>query len=371
MTKVSIIIPTYNRPNCLKRILNYYDSFREGEENRFSSSPFAVARERKDDFEFIVADSSSNENKKINREIIASLENFKVLYLGDYLENINPWCKFADAVSYAKSEFCLFCSDDDFVIPKNAIFCADFLKNNPNFTAAHGRYILFCLKKEKGGEKKIYWTSGYALESMTNPKAELRLKEHLSDYVLATFSAVHRTSFLKMALEETAKWAPDNRFGELLASMLALIYGKLKCFNLPYAVQEINTNSTGTTTKTLEDFIREGSYGDKYTNFRKCLAKHLGKNSELSQENSEKIIDEAMAAYLKKNYSVNLKSSLVGQMKNVVKFLSPTVYEKIRSIYVRRKFSKPKDNLSVLIDNPSFEYHDVFKKIRDYVIHQP
>lgn len=354
MVKTTIIIPTYNRPDYLKRILNYYDSFPE----------------RKDDFEFIVADSSSNENKKINRDIVSTLKNIKVLHLNDYFENINPWCKFADAMKYVKNEFCLFCSDDDFVIPKNVSFCADFLKNNPNFTAAHGQYILFYLKKKKRGEKKIYWTSEYTLESMTNPKAELRLKEHLSDYVLATFSAVHRTSFLQMALEETAKWAPDNRFGELLPSMLAPIYGKLKCFNLPYAVQEININSTGTTTKTLEDFIREGSYEDKYANFRKCLSKHLGKNSELSQENSEKIIDEAMKAYLERNYPVNSKPFLIKQMKNIVKFLSPAVYGKIRSVYLRRKFSKPKDNFSVLIDSPSFEYYDIFKKIRAYVIHQ-
>lgn len=354
MAKTTIIIPTYNRSNCLKRILNYYDSFPE----------------KKDDFEFIVADSSSNENKKINREIVSSLKNFEVLYLSDYLENINPWYKFANAINYAKSEFCLICADDDFVVPKSAIFCADFLENNPNFTAAHGQYILFHLGEKKGGERKIYWTSEYALESMTNSKAEIRLKEHLSKYVLATFSAVHRTSFLKMALKETTKWAPDNRFGELLPSMLAPIYGKLKCFDMPYAVQEININSTGTITKTLEDFIKEGSYGDKYANFRKCLSNHLGKNSELSQEDSEKIIDEAMTAYLKKNYSVNSGFSLVRQTKNIVKLLSPAVYGKIKSIYTRRKFSKPKNDISVLINSPSFEYYDVFKKIRDYVIRQ-
>lgn len=360
MAKITIVIPTYNRSNCLKRILNYYDSFPD----------------EKDNFEIIVADSSSKENKKTNQEIVSVLKNFKVLYLGDYPENINPWCKFADAINYAKNEFCLFCSDDDFVIPKNAILCADFLKNNPDFTAAHGQYILFRLRKEKGGDKKIYWTSEHTLGSITNPKAELRLKEHLSDYVLATFSAVHRATFLKMALKETAKWAPDNRFGELLASMLAPIYGKLKCLDLPYAALEINTNSTGTTTKTLEDFIREGSYRDKYTNFRKCLAEHLGKNSELDKEDSEKIIDDAMAAYLKKNYSMNPGFSLSagrqvwGQMKNVVKFLSPAVYGKMKSIYLVRKFSKPKDDTLVLANNFSLEYRDVFKKIRDYVIYQ-
>ncbi len=349
MTKFTIIIPTYNRPNYLKRTLGYY-------------------KECKDDFEIIIADSSSDENKKKNKEVISPFPSLKILHLNNYLESINPWYKFADAINFVKSKYCLFCSDDDFVIPKTVSFCTDFLENNSNFITAHGHYIMFYLKKKRGRNKKIYWLSEYSLESLTNSQAELRLKEHLSDYSLPTFSAVHRTSFLKMALEETTKYAHDNRFGELLPSMLASIYGKIKCFDLPYAVQEININSTGTTTETLEDFIQKGTYEEKYRKFRNCLSIHLSKNSKLDRKESEKILDSAMNDYLGENYPENSKSFLTKKMKDILKILPPEVYNIIKSLYIRSRLSKLKDNFSILINSPSFEYYEDFRKIQDCLI---
>ena len=46
----TIIIPTYNRPKYLERILSYYNGFKEN-------------------YNIIVADSSLNENKEINKKM--------------------------------------------------------------------------------------------------------------------------------------------------------------------------------------------------------------------------------------------------------------------------------------------------------------
>ncbi|MDO8504047.1 MAG: TIGR00180 family glycosyltransferase [bacterium] len=353
MTKITIIIPTYNRPHCLKRILNYYYSFIE----------LPKEAKMKDDFEFIVADSSSPENKIKNKEIISRFCDLNIRHIKNYPEEMNPWHKFADAVKYAKNEYCLFCSDDDFVFPKSVVFCADFLRNNSSFAAAHGHYIMFRLEEKGGG--KAFWLSDNSLESITNSRAEIRLKEHLSNYILPTFSALHRTKLLQMALEETTKFTNDNRFGELLPSMLVPIYGKIKCFDLPYAVQEMNVGSVGTTTETLEDFIKEGSYEEKYRKFRGCLSTNLSLNSKLSREESEKIIDLAMADYLGKNYPKSLKSSFFKKMKAI---LPQKIYKTIKSIYIKNRFSKLKDNFSVLAESPSFEYREEFEKIKNCIM---
>jgi len=52
----TIIIPTYNRPDYLRRILSYYNEYGR-------------------DYNIIVADSSSDENKKMNKETISLLSN--------------------------------------------------------------------------------------------------------------------------------------------------------------------------------------------------------------------------------------------------------------------------------------------------------
>lgn len=344
---VSIIIPTYNRPNHLRRTLDYY----QGD---------------KDYFKIIVADSSSDENKIINKEIISSFPNLDILYLSDYSPEINPFFKFADALNYVKSKYCLFCGDDDFVTSDGINQSVNFLENNPDFTVVHGHYITFYLKSQKNKGKQFRWRSGYSSESITSPDPKLRLTEHLSKYSIATFYGVHKTDFLKMIFKETTKFTNDGRFSELLHSMLTLIYGKMKRLDVLYGAREINPNSTATTTKNIYDFIKEGSYNEKYANFKNCLAFHLNKNYQLDMGKSKKIIDDAMVIYLKKNYPIDYKYFL----KNTLDYLPKAISKKIKTTYRRTKlkFLKPTDNFLKDLDNPTSKYYKEFDKIRNCVI---
>jgi glycosyltransferase involved in cell wall biosynthesis len=68
--KFTIIIPTHNRPDYLRRVLDYYSSYKAG-------------------YNIIVADSSSDENKRRNKETISSLPDLKILYFGHYPSESN------------------------------------------------------------------------------------------------------------------------------------------------------------------------------------------------------------------------------------------------------------------------------------------
>ena len=127
MTKVTIIIITHNRPSCLRRLLDYY-------------------KDAKNDFKIIVSDSSSEENKIMNKEIISSFPKLDILYVGHYLDKIDDFRHQAgDSLNYVKTKYCVFCADDDFITPNGVKQCVDFLEHNPDFTVAHGRYICFYL----------------------------------------------------------------------------------------------------------------------------------------------------------------------------------------------------------------------------------
>ncbi|NQU02533.1 MAG: glycosyltransferase, partial [Syntrophaceae bacterium] len=67
---ITIIIPTYNRPQYLKRILSYYDEYGTA-------------------YNIIVADSSSDEIKKVNEETISSFSNLDIQYFNSYSADIN------------------------------------------------------------------------------------------------------------------------------------------------------------------------------------------------------------------------------------------------------------------------------------------
>ncbi|MDO8435944.1 MAG: TIGR00180 family glycosyltransferase [bacterium] len=353
MAKITIIIPTYNRPHCLKRILNYYDSFIE----------LPKEAKMKDDFEFVVADSSSDENKKRNQEVISALKNFKVLRFNDYPEDINPWYKFADAVNYAKSEFCLICSDDDFVTPEGIIKSAAFLEKNFDFSVCQGKYLIFSVDPQNRDKNKIRLGAGYICESLTLSDAKDRVSYYLADYQIPTFSAVHRTALLKMILTETAKFTNDNRFGELLPSLLAVTYSKMKCLDIPYAFLETSAHSTGVTTCTIRSFIKDGSYDEKYANFKNCLAMHLTKNSKLNTEEANETIDKAMSEYLAKNYPDGIRYFLINKIKNVLNFLPVEMLQRIKTISAKINFWRLKNKY---LD--SAEYHKDFNKIKDYLI---
>ena len=138
MINCNIIIPTFNRPAYLRRVLSYYDSL-----------------EKK--LKVIIADSSSNENKALNRSIISSISNLDIQYVDTYSTQINPHHKMADMVNYAQERYCVFCADDDFVTPNGIKQSVDFLEKNPDFAVAQGQYIAFYLEGEAGKKQKFYW----------------------------------------------------------------------------------------------------------------------------------------------------------------------------------------------------------------------
>jgi len=337
ISKCTIIIPTYNRPKYLKRILSYYNGFEEN-------------------YNIIVADSSSNENKEINKKNVLLFSDLNVQYLDNYSSKINPSHKLKDALNYVNTKYTVFCADDDFIIPNAIKESIDFLENNEDFSVAQGNYISFYLGNEDKREVKIRWRSSpYLDKSITFPEAESRLAFHLSNYQLTTFYAVHRTELLKMIFKDAVKFTDDDRFGELLPSMLTLIYGKIKQMEVLYGAREIIIDSGGRTSKNLYDFINNGTYKKKYNKFRECLAKALVSEEDISKEKAQKLIDKAMNKYLGSSiFKLKLKAGLITGLKRI-----NGLYALLKKFYhIYRRFKASKKKISVLDRLPAIEYNN-------------
>lgn len=326
MKDITVIIPTFNRPDYLKRILGYYNEL----------SP---------DFVFVVADSSSAENKEENSEAIRNFPNLNIFYLADYSEDMNPWYKFEDVLKSVNTKYAVFCGDDDFVVPSSIKKAANFLEQNPDFAVAHGNYIGFFAKNND-----FAWKNIVDFRSIELPDAKLRMEEHLSNYSIYTFYGVHRTDFLKMIFEETRKFTDDNRFGELLSSIITLIYGKMKKLNVLYAAHEIYPQSTGLVTDTIYDFKQNDTFEEKYENFKNCLVRHLAKNSDLREDEAKMAVDRAMSAYLEKNYPQGFKTFLKDKIKEIF-----VILPQIRATYIAFNFSKMKDIPKEIFNDIEFQ----------------
>jgi len=357
MRKFSILIPTYNRSEYLRRILSYYNEYGE-------------------DYNIIVADSSSDENKKLNKKIISSFSSLNILYLSNYSSELNLFQKIADAINYVEEKYCVICADDDFITPNGVNQSVDFLENDPDFTVADGYYISFYLKTDEKGKQQFCWTPTYPYKSITLPDTKSRLFFYFSNYY-STLYCVHRTDFLNMILKETVKFTNDGIFGELLPSGLTLIYGKMKRLNVLYDARESIASPLGGTTENLKDFVKAGTYDEKYAKFRDCLATHLSKKSQLDVEESKRVVDDAISIYLStyimKKESTNYKRILIHKMKDILDCLKLPAWidEEIRTLY-RRLFVLPKqmrlDDFRSSMDILPSKYYDDFNKIRRHVL---
>ena len=333
---ITILIPTYNRPGYLKRILGYYNELR-------------VA------YDIIVADGSSDETKEMNRETVSSFPSLRIQHLAKYSSETHFLHRFNDAINYVDTDYCVFCADDDFVTPTGMSQSADFLEKNPDFVAAHGRYVSFWLERREN-EQDFRWQPTYSDVSITLEHPEQRLTYHLSNYS-PTFYAVQRTNILRLTLGEAARCTEDYRFGELLQSALALVYGKMKWLDVLYAGREKIPGSAGRTSERLTDFMREGTYDQKYANFRECLSGHLSEQSGLDIEESNTLIDDAMTTYTKKHYvgrgtysrSCDYRLVLLQKASRVLEHMPGPIDEGIRALY--RRLFLPKQNTSLPISH--------------------
>ena len=346
----TIIIPTYNRPDYLRRILNYYNGYGGN-------------------YNIIVADSSSDENKKRNEKIIPSFSSINMLHIKNYPSEIDPHYKIADALNHVNTKYCVLCADDDFVTPNSIDESTDFLEKNPDFTVAHGHYISFYLETDKRGKQQFCGAPIYPYKSITFPDPVSRLTEHLGNYSVPTFYGVHRTDFLKMVFKETLKFTNDYQFGELLPSMLTLIYGKMERLDMLYAARESIHTSTSGRVETFRDFIRNGTYDEKYAKFRDCLAVHLNIKTQLDVEESKKVVDNAMAVYMKKYFDFTAKDIFIHKMKKKMDHLRlPDWIDKGIRVPYRKLFLPKQMNDFPIFSNTSSKYYDDFDKIRLHVL---
>ena len=347
MIKLSIIIPTYNRPKYLRRILSYYDEYRG-------------------DYNIIVADSSSDENKKLNSKNVMIFPELNIQHFDNYSPKINLSHKISDVLNYVNTKYSVLCADDDFITVNGICKSVDFLERNPDISCAHGHYISFYLKFDRVKKQQFCWTPIYPNKSINFSTAKSRLNFHFSNYY-PTLYAVHRTNLLKMIFSETIKYTEDDQFGELLPSMLDLIYGKMKKLDVLYSAREFIPNSCGRTSKNLLDFIKDGTYDDKYAKFRECLAKTLVSEEDISKEKAQKLIDKAINKYLGSSmFKLKLKAGLKRIVEHNV--LLKEFY------HVYRRFKTSKKQLSVLdklppieYDNKENPYYEDFIRIKDAV----
>ncbi len=348
MSDCSIIIPTLNRPGYLKRSLGYYNDCR---------IPYRI----------IVADGSSEEVRKVNKATISSLPALKILHLDYYAPEVGPVERVIDALKHVDTKYSIFCADDDFITPNGIDRSVEFLENHSDFGVAHGRYISFHLEDDKKGSSKFCWRALYSPESNDDDDPAVRVVNQLSQYLLPTFYAVYRTKLCLKVWEETAPFSitSDRIFCELLASMLTVLYGKMKCLDVLYNARDA-TSTRMESVLDMSGYNKEGMYQELYAKFRECLSAHLSQQTHMSLDKAKSIIDEAMATYIKTHYNNLTFLDWLGKVFNQLKlplWLKKGIRKSYHSLMELGHAKKPLGDLT-----PSSPDYDDINKIRQHVL---
>lgn len=303
LKKMTLIIPTYNRNYYLSRSLYYHCHF-----------PFT---------QIIVADSSSKDKITTNRTIINNMSKkfgIEILHL-TYHQEPEIWGKdyfrkWGDAASHATTEYCHYCADKDFLIPRTLIKDIEFLDTHSDYGVSSGCYKVISHYNPQSKVGSL-WDAYSDHESRNENDPVQRLKLSFTPYYRMLIYASFRTETLNEVLNYNLKYnISDVRFGECLHTAISSLCAK---FNyLPEhleCVRDISmrnkTNAKCESSATcLRDIPEYNMYPESqnfYTYFKNAVANAIVDKTGLGLSDAEKIVDEDIYSRIIAGYSRHWK----------------------------------------------------------------
>jgi len=198
MNNLTITIPTYNRPEHLKRLLAYYQ--RTGVQARF-----------------LVLDSSAEDTLTMNEALLSSCgEGFRHVV---FPSSMPVATKLSEGLALVDTPFCSFCADDDLVFPGALLHALEFMQSNPDYVCSDGIYLNF---NPLDGEVRIQIEYGSRGIEVDHPVA--RVFQLFQRYE-SMFYAVFRTPDLR-DIFSFVKDIPSLHYQELFQAAGAMLKGK-------------------------------------------------------------------------------------------------------------------------------------------------
>lgn len=205
----TLVIPTYNRPALLKRLVVYYAA-------------------RAPEMPLLVLDSSKPEIAAANATMIKAAHPNAQHRM--FTSDVPMAVKLSRGLAEVKTPTVSFCADDDIVFLDGLADAIAFIDEHPEYVSAHGLYLNFT---ESG--QTVIVAKEYAGESNEAAHAGARVFRLFQNYE-SLFYGAFRTADLVEVFEDVASIATLH-YQELFQSVAALIKGKVKRFPKFYAAR--------------------------------------------------------------------------------------------------------------------------------------
>jgi glycosyltransferase domain-containing protein len=260
---VTIVIPTYNRPEYLKRSLHYWGLT---------------------DLKVSVADGSA---KKFDGTIPRN-----VSYHHDCRENASQ--RWFTALQKVSTPYVAICADDDFLSVSGIHTCVDFLNDHPDYASAQGHAIEFKVHGRKNVKTRIFNVKMIGHHIDGNTAAE-RLYQLFDEYIYQIYS-LYRTPILQLAFE-ICKDQKNGTYTELGAAIIPSIFGKHRVLPVFFSARESAPGSAcGMTEVPRFDILKPEGLLD-YEHWRDKIARVYSEAEDVSLKAALAIVEDTFVKY--------------------------------------------------------------------------
>ncbi len=285
----TLIVPTYNRPRELSRMLRY------------------LARQAAT-FPILVLDSGSDKSKVANAALVAELDlNIRLIA---YESSLTPFEKFWRGTEEVMTAFCSLCADDDIVMVESLQPLIEFLQDRADFSVAHGWYFTFYDNVHFGITSVVY--SGGSLDR-EDPVS--RLRDMFSRYEAVTY-AVYRTEVMRHALQEVQSMS-SMLTRELLAGALTVVSGKVARLPFFYYGRSLHPSVPYDHWHPINFLVSspESLFGE-YAKYRRIILENVEKSGYRRYDSAEvlKLIDLMHLRYLSEYFTPNMLDYVIGEV---------------------------------------------------------
>jgi glycosyltransferase domain-containing protein len=335
LNKLTIVIPTYNRPEFLKRSINYW---KDTEAN------------------ILIIDGS--EVNPFKNELVYLDNNIKYIYTPTPLAN-----RLRIAISTVETEFVTLLGDDEYFIPQSLEKSIEFLETNFDYVACGGQAVHFTYQEESHSVMfKPAYQEFYSFDlSIADPN--LRVIEHFKNYTCSYIYSVMRAKEWKSAMYVPANsdfTAYGN--GEYAFEFVACYLGKSKMLpNLSWFRSLENgrniTNEKGTNPKnSFSVWWKSWKYRKERGKFKQYIYASLPIPLEISSKVFENTYYTSFNIFYS-NFGYTLKKKIRHNLARIklIKF----IYDHIMLSF----FSPPND---INVKSNISDFYDSIKILNDF-----
>ena len=203
----TLIIPTFNRPFLLKKLISYLSY-------------------KGVDFEIIVLDSSDKRIKETNIGLCTN-SGLNLRYF-DYPTDLHFKHKLLDGLKKVSTGYVSLCADDDIVFPDSLQACVNHLADHTDYVACQGYYIGFSQREDSRFDIRLVYSS----PSIEGSSPSERILQLLKKYEALSYAA-YRTPVFKRLWEKTLE-IDSYLYIELFLALATVTNGKVKRLNSIY-----------------------------------------------------------------------------------------------------------------------------------------